>query len=363
MPIYEEHGCLYVITKEGFMQIRRTEGLLFPSFKTNAVTSNKILSVTKMVKENTAATVMISKEGRAKARMLDESSKNDDYMKHAEKKIDNILDTIRAGGTLSKEEEELVNNELKNMSEQKYKDYKELRLSPEDVIEELKDNYLRREKLFFDMQNQLETEAGNQSGDFDSSKILAYMQEKEYDEEIIEMVEEYGEEEDEKELKESSETEETAEPEMDEQEINLNVGEKPVDEIALEEGNLKKRAMKKMEDIENQMKDVEEASNQSRKKEIDFAKGLEEDYKRIQQIVHSDEISIKDKIKAYDRFGEEAGKNAKGREVERIRKEFDAETLIMARIMALGQNQMGHIINGTTANNQIGTEFIKSFLI
>ena len=73
------------------MQIRRTEGLLFPSFKTNAVTSNKILSVTKMVKENTAATVMISKEGRAKARMLDESSKNDDYMKHAEKKIDNIL--------------------------------------------------------------------------------------------------------------------------------------------------------------------------------------------------------------------------------------------------------------------------------
>jgi len=345
------------------MQIRRTEGLLFPSFKINAVTSNKILSMTKMVKENTAATVTISREGRAKARMLNESSKNNDYMKHAESKIDNILDTIRNGGTLSKEEEELVNNELKNMSEKKYKDYKDLRLSPEDVIEELKDNYLRREKLFFDMQNQLEAEAGNPSDDFDSSKILAYMQEKEYDEEIIEMVEEYGEEEDEKELKESSETEETAEPEMDEQEINLSVGEKPVDETALEEGNLKKKAMKKMEDIENQMKDVEEASNQSRKKEIDFAKGLEEDYKRIQQIVHSDEISIKDKIKAYDRFVEEAGKNAKGREVERIRKEFDAETLIMASIMALGQNQMGHILNGTTPHNQLGTEFIKSFLI
>ena len=145
------------------------------------------------------------------------------------------------------------------------------------------------------------------------SKIMAYMQEKEYDEEIIEMVEEYGEDEEEKELKENSETEETAESEMDEQKINLNVGEKPIDETALEDGNLKKKAMKMMEDIENQMNDVEEASNKSRKKENDFAKSLEEDYKRIQQVVHSDEVSVKDKVKAYDRFVEEAGINARGR--------------------------------------------------
>ena len=345
------------------MQIRRNESLLFPNFKTNAVMSNKVFSMTKMAKETTAAIVTISGEGREKVRRLEESLKKDEYMKHAESKIDNILDTIRNGGTLSKEEEELVNNELKNMSEQKYKDYKDLRLSPEDVIKDLKENYLRREKLFFDMQNQLEAEAGNSSDNFDSSKIMEYMQEKEYDEKIIEMVEEYGEEEDEKALKETSETEETAASEVDELEVNLNVGEKPVDETALEEGNLKKNAMKKMEDIENQMNDVEEASNQSRKKEIEFAKGLEEDYKRIQQIVNSDEVSVKEKVKAYDRFVEEAGKNAKDREVERIRKEFDAETLMMARIMALGQNRMSDIINGNTVNSQLGTEFVKAFLI
>lgn len=92
-------------------------------------------------KEDISATVTISKSGREKARMLDESSKKDGYMKNAESKIDKILDTIREGGTLSKEEEELVNNELKNMSEQKYKDYKELRLSPEDVLMDLKENY------------------------------------------------------------------------------------------------------------------------------------------------------------------------------------------------------------------------------
>lgn len=347
----------------GFMQIRRSENLLFPNFKTNVVSNHKFLAMTNVGKRDISATVTISREGRAKARMLEESSKKDDYMKHAESKIDNILDTIRNGGTLSKEEEELVNNELKNMSEQKYKDYKDLRLSPEDVIKELKDNYLRREKLFFDMQNQMEAEADNSSDDFDSSKIMAYMQEKEYDEKIIEMVEKYGEEEDEKELKETSETEETAELKMDEQKINLNVGEEPKDETALENGNLKKRAMEMLEGIENQMNDVEEASNQSRKKEIDFAKNLEEDYKRIHQIVNRDEVSVKEKVKAYDRFVEEAGKNAKDREVERIRKEFDAETLMMARIMILGQNRMGDILNGNTVNSQLGTEFMKAFLI
>ncbi len=347
----------------GAMQIRRTESILFSNFKTSTVGNNKLLAMVKSKKEDMSATVTISKLGREKSRMLNKASEKDDYMKNAESKIDKILDTIREGGTLSKEEEELVNNELKNMSEQKYKEYKELRLKPEDVLQDLRENYLRREKLFFDMQKQLEAETGNQPDDFDASKIMAYMQEKEYDEEIIEMVEEYGEDEEEKELKENSETEETAESEMDEQEINLNVGEKPIDETALEDGNLKKKAMKMMEDIENQMNDVEEASNKSRKKENDFAKSLEEDYKRIQQVVHNDEVSVKDKVKAYDRFVEEAGINARGREVERIKKQFDAETLMMARIMALAQNQMGHMLNGTASHSQIGTEFIKSFLI
>lgn len=36
---------------------------------------------------------------------------------------------------------------------------------------------------------------------------------------------------------------------------------------------------------------------------------------------------------------------------------------MMARIMALAQNQMGHMLNGTASHSQMGTEFIKSFLI
>lgn len=354
----------YGLFQGGFMQIRRNENSLFPNFKTNAaITNNKFLSMVTAKKQDVSVSVSISKSGREKARMLNEESlKNDDYMKNAETKIDRILDTIRQGGALSKEEEELVNNELKNMSEQKYKDYKDLRLSPEDVMEELKENYLRREKLFFDMQNQLEIEAKSQLDDFDTEKIMAYMQEKENDEEIIEMVKEYGEDEEET-LEEESETKKAEEENLAEQEINLKVGDEPLEEVPSEDNGLKMRAMKKLEDIENQMDDVEEASAKARKEEHTFARNLEEDYKRMQQMLNSDEVSTKEKVKAYDRFVKDGYANAKGREVERIKKEFDAETLMMAKIMFLGRNRMDQMIDGKGNQGLIGTEFIKSFLI
>lgn len=345
------------------MQIRRNENILFPSIRTNAGSNNNFFAMTKAIKEDTSATVTISKSGRAKARMLNESSKKDEYMKKAESKIDKILDTIRSGGTLSKEEEELVNNELKNMSEQKYKDYKELRLKPENVMTELKENYLRRERIFFDMQKQLEVDANNQSDDFDTVKIMTYMQEKENDEEIIEMVKEYGEDEDEKTLKDNSETEETAEKEADEQEITVNAGDKPVDEIESKDDNLQKQAMKIIENIENQMNDVKEASEKAGKNERDFAKNLEDDYERIKQVLNNDEVAVEDKVKAYDKFVREAGLSARGREVERIKKQFDTETLMMAKIMFLGHNRIDNVIKGNMNHSQIGTEFIKSFLV
>ena len=343
------------------MQIKRNESLLFPNMKSYAFNNdNKFFVMGKAVKDDTSATVTISKSGRARARMLNESTKNDDYMKNAESKIDNILDTIRNGGVLSKEEEELVNNELKNMSEQKYKEYKDLRLKPEDVMTQLKENYMRRERLFFEMKEQMEADFVNQQNEVDNVKIMTYMQEKENDEELVEMLEECAEDGEEE---SNTESEEITQKEADGQEINLNVGEEAVNEIETEGANLQKQALKMMESIENEFDDVQDARAESAKKESGFAKGLEEDYKRIQQVLENDEIAIEDKVKAYDRFVSEAGVNARGREIERIKKQFDAETLMMARIMLQGQNRLDDVINGNASHSQIGTEFIKSFLI
>lgn len=342
------------------MQIRRNESVLFPNMKSNIFGNNKFLKAEKTVKEDVSAAMTISKSGRARARMLNESTKNDDYMKNAESKIDNILDTIRNGGVLSKEEEELINNELKNLSEQKYKEYKELRLKPEDVLTQLKENYMRRERLFFELQEQMETDFANQQAEADNVKIMTYMQEKENDEELVEMLEECAEDGEEK---TNSDSEEVTQKEADEQEINLNVGDETVNEIETEDANLQKQTLKMMESIEKEFDDVQDAREKSAKKESGFAKGLEDDFERIQQVLDNEEVAIEDKVKAYDRFVSEAGVNARGREIERIKKQFDAETLMMARIMLQGQNRLDDVINGDASHSQMGTEFIKSFLI
>ena len=187
------------------------------------------------------------------------------------------------------------------------------------------------------------------------------MQEKEYDEEIIEIFEEYVEDDNEEAQKVDLETEE--EVRTVEQEINVNVGDNPIDEMESEDGNLKQRAMNVIENIENKMNDVKEASDKARKKENEFARNLENDYSRIQKILNSDEVSIEDKVKAYDRFESEAYTNARGREVQRIKKQFDAETLMMARIMFQGHNRIDNVIKGDIHRSQVGTEFIKSFLL
>ena len=62
-------------------------------------------------------------------------------------------------------------------------------------------------------------------------------------------------------------------------------------------------------------------------------------------------------------FTEEAYASARGREVERIKKEFDIETLMMAKITFLGQNGIDDMINGDVEQGQMGTDFIKSFLV
>lgn len=343
------------------MQIRRNENVLFPNVKSNIFDNDKkFFMAGKNVKEDVSATMTISKSGRERARMLREDSKDDDYMKTAESKIDKILDTVRNGGVLSKEEEELINNELKNLSEQKYKEYKDLRLKPEEVLTALKENYMRRERLFFELQEQMEADFANQQAEVDNVKIMTYMQEKENDEELVEMLEECTEDEDEE---TNTKSEEIDEKEIGEQELNISVGEEPVSELESEDANLPKQALKMMESIETEFDSVQDARNESAKKETSFAKGLEDDYKRMQQVLDNDEISVEDKVKAYDRFVEEARVNASNREIERIKKQFDAETLMMARIMMLGKNPMEDAINGNDNISQLGTDFIKSFLI
>lgn len=343
------------------MQIRRTENQLFASVNT---TSNRLgnnaASVAKLPKKDTAATMSISKSGRERARMLKDDSKRDDYMKSAKNRIDSILDTIRAGGTLSKEDEELINKELSNYASQKYKDYKELRLQPEDVIASLKENYMRRERIFFDMQEKLEAEASESAEAFDTVKLMTYMQEKDNEEKLLEIIREYGIDEDDQVEEEDEATEAKAE---EDKELTVNIGEGEAEEVDGQNNTLQKRALKLIERNEDELKEAKESSLKSGREERGYARKLEESHERIQKVLENDEISAEDKIKALADYEEESTELAVNREIQRIKKQFDAETFMMAKIIFQAHNSVNDVVEGNVDRSQIGIDFIKSFLI
>lgn len=343
------------------MQIRRTENQLFASVNTTSNRpGNNAASVAKLPKKDTAATMSISKSGRERARMLKDDSKRDDYMKSAQNRIDSILDTIRAGGTLSKEDEELINKELSNYASQKYKDYKELRLQPEDVIASLKENYMRRERIFFDMQEKLEAEASESAEAFDTVKLMTYMQEKDNEEKLLEIIREYGIDEDDQVEEEDEATEAKAE---EDKELTVNIGEGEAEEVDGQNNTLQKRALKLIERNEDELKEAKESSLKSGREERGYARKLEESHERIQKVLENDEISAEDKIKALADYEEESTELAVNREIQRIKKQFDAETFMMAKIIFQAHNSVNDVVEGNVDRSQIGIDFIKSFLI
>ena len=156
-----------------------------------------------------AATVALSKSGRNKARMLTESKTKENAKSEAEIRIDNIIDTVKSGGKLTGEEKRIFNDELRNLSVDYYKNMKDLKLDMEDVLSALKENYMQRQKIFEDLQKEVEANQSEDDEIKDNVMIASYKQEKEEKERLIEILEESLDEDHEKKTdEEPSETDE-----------------------------------------------------------------------------------------------------------------------------------------------------------
>lgn len=305
--------------------------------------------------DNTAAAMELSKSGRNKARLLAASTTKDDVMAQAEAKIDNLIDTVKSGGTLSKSEEELLSNELQKMSSGHYKDMKDMRLSRDDVLMDLKENFLQRQRIFADMQEKVEAENNADDMIADNRMIASYQLEKEEKERIIEMLKEStGDDEDTKEESHSTENEESTE------DIQLE----PVDGDAALEVSMKKKAAAVIDGNASQISDVKSQSETEGIAEQEFSHLLDRDYSTVMEVLGNDEASIKDKVDAFEEYQTNSRINAHGREVQRNKKLFDFETWLVAKIQFQGHNDLREVLASEhVLNSQIGMEFIKEFMI
>ena len=138
-----------------------------------------------------AATIDLSKSGRYKARMLKESEKSssaDEVMQKAESTIDDIIDTVRNGGKLTKDQERIFNEGMKDLASKHQQDMKDMKLSPGDVLQELKDNFLQRQQLFADLQEKVESEMSEQQDLTDNVKLMTSQQEQDEKKKLIEIL-------------------------------------------------------------------------------------------------------------------------------------------------------------------------------
>ena len=317
---------------------------------------------------DTAAVVNLSKAGRYKARLLakDERIKEAESQAEAkaESQIDNILDTVRSGGVLTKDEERILNEELKSLAAKQHSNMKNYKLDPNDegVLEALKENYLQRQKIFDEMQKEVQA-AGTDGADREFDRRLASMQqESEEKERLIEVLEESVRSEEESE----EDTEEVSgEKPEEKQEIHITMGEEQAEsDMDSSQVKTKQDVLQVLEKNQNNISDVKAKSQSEFKKEREYAQKLDSEYEKITELLDNEEVTTEEKVAAYDDYMTNSKHYAHEREIQRLKRNFDAETHLIAKIYMNSHDDFDEINkNNENLYGQLGTEFIKKFLI
>ena len=251
---------------------------------------------------------------------------------------------MKSGGKLTGEEKRIFNDELRNLSVDYYKNMKDLKLDMEDVLSALKENYMQRQKIFEDLQKEVEANQSEDDEIKDNVMIASYKQEKEEKERLIEILEESLDEDHEKKTEEEpSETEETAD--------NENTEEVTDDTADTSQVDTKMKALELIEDNKKEISDMKSQSKKEMGKEMECSRQLDHEFVKIVDILDNDEISNEEKMKSYEDYLVMASTYAFEREVYRNMKIFDFETWLMSKIELNAHNDAGEVIKNEDSLN------------
>ena len=297
--------------------------------------------------EKYAATMEISKEGYKKAQKLIEQT---DIPKGATemscnncKTLQNLLDTVKNGGSLSKEEKERICMEMEHEIEIQYRSMVNLHLEDDDerVLKELKEDYLFKQRTLLQMQERI--------------------QEEKLKEETKEL------------QKESTENahqiiDKMSEVEMLKQSLNMNTsGEKTSKERETEQ-NVKEenkegthplqKAITSVEEKEEAVKELEDRQILAAKAEKEYEKRLTQEYEKTISILGDEENSLQDKVMIYERFKESSAELGVKREVERHRKMFYYEARQEAKNELLSNQEIANAQNNINESLEVQREML-----
>ncbi|MBE5904161.1 MAG: hypothetical protein E7275_07715 [Pseudobutyrivibrio sp.] len=301
-------------------------------------------------KGNDAYKVDLSKEGKAKSegmsfdewnKVIEKESAGDntssqekenielngsDALTDLENRMKSAFAKIRSGETLSAREEDWLNGELTALASRRFNFAKNLKLSREDaeVLYALRDNIEKRQKIFNDMMqdvNPTESKFG-----IDLSAVEAYVQQKEMEDEL-KVMQESLKDEDEEDTEEKVDEKDNLDEEFTEESENLN---EKVKEDPLKD---EKKAAALIEKTRDAINDVSAQQDEEAATSVEFNKKLEKEYYLTMQMLESDEYGLKDKANALEKFASTSLYYASNREIQNVKAQYDAETMLFSRIL------------------------------
>lgn len=296
-----------------------------------------------------AAVMEISREGYKKSQKLVERGdvpqgasemSCDNY-----KTLQNLIDTVKGGGTLTKEEEERFYTESQREIKIQYQSMVDLRLENDDerVLKEMKDDYLLKQRTLAQMQEKIQQEKLaeeakelQKTSTENANQIVNKLSE-------IEM------------LNQSLDMDTSAEKRVKKGDTEQT--EKKEDENGNGNHPLEK-AMISVEEKEEAVKELEKRQILAAKAEMEYGKLLTQEYEKTIQSFANKEIALQEKVKNYEGFMKESAELGVKREVERHRKMFYYEARVEAKNELLANQEIQDVKESLKEQEKIQRELL-----
>lgn len=254
-------------------------------------------------------------------------------------RLSEILGKISSKQHVSKRQSDWLNDELSALASKGYDLSKNLHLTREDerILRALGDNIKQRQRIFNNLLQEIESTEGKNG--FTLIEINNIMEQKQMEDDLKVMKESLKDDEDEekdKEVKEKEKLEEEAEYTDQAEEVDEEVKDDPLRD--------EKRAA---EIIDKNMDEIDSLKTQQHEEFLMSQKSdalLDSSYRYTKEILKNNETALEEKGKAVEEFSKKAKRYALDREAYRNKAEYDAETVMFARILAQQHDDLREVI-------------------
>ena len=274
-----------------------------------------------------------------KEKTTEEGTKKKTAEEEFTERLKDVLAKIRSGKNVAKKQEEWLNSELSALASKKYDLSKKLHLDRDDesILKALGDNIKQRQRIFNNLLQKIESTEGKNGFSLIEINNIMEQQQMEDDLKVMkESLKDKDDEEEDKEVKDKEKLEEEEEYTDQAEEVEEDVKEDPLRD--------EKRAA---EIIDKNIDEIDSLKTQQHEEMLKSQKSdalLDSSYRYTKEILKNNEYSMEEKADALEEFNGRAFRYAFDREAYRNKAEYDAETVMLSRILLQQHDDLREVI-------------------